>query len=476
MPRYRQPNQSRLRDQPVAHAPRIVRQRPVLRRSDVETLARRHDVVGNAHEQSAGKQRLRQVAPPERDALALEPAARTDAQRAAVANYYRTIDGTLQPLYERLASLQKARDDFARSIPTTLITVPREPRTIRVLPRGNWMDDSGDVVLPAIPASLPPLAADRRLTRLDLAQWLVAPNNPLTARVLVNRLWKLYFGAGLSRKMEDVGAQGDWPTHPLLIDYLAGRLIDSGWDLKQTIRLMVTSGVYRQSSLAREHARERDPLNRYWSRQGRFRLDAELVRDNVLAISGLLVERIGGPSVKPYQPRGYWAHLNFPVREWDNGQGEDLYRRGLYTHWQRQYLHPSLMAFDAPSREECTADRVRSNTPLQALVLLNDPTYVEAARALAGRIVNEGGNDTASRLRFAYQQVILRDPNTEEQKLLIALYEKHFAQFKADEAAAKQLQTVGDLKPPAGQDAAELAAWTSVSRVLLNLHEAIVRE
>lgn len=338
------------------------------------------------------------------------------------------------------------------------------------------MDDSGDVVLPAVPAALPqPPVVDRRLTRLDLANWVASPENPLTARVFVNRLWKQFFGAGLAKKLEDVGAQGEWPSHPQLIDFLAGQFIDSGWDIKKTIRLMVTSGVYRQSSIPSAEARERDPFNRLLSRQGRFRLDAELVRDNALAISGLLVERVGGPSVKPYQPRGYWAHLNFPMREWENSQGDALYRRGLYTHWQRQYLHPSLMAFDAPSREECTADRVRSNTPLQALALLNDPAYVEASRVFAENMLRHGGATTDDRLRWAARRALGRDIRPAESQLLSKLVERHLLEFGQDPQAASSLIAIGERPVADGVDKVELAAWSSVARALLNLHETITR-
>jgi hypothetical protein len=219
----------------------------------------------------------------------------------------------------------------------------------------------------------------------------------------------------------------------------------------------------------------KDAANELFSRQNRFRLDAEFVRDNALAVSGLLVAKIGGPSVKPYQPAGYWQYLNFPKREWENDKGENEYRRGLYTYWQRTFLHPSLAAFDATSREECVVERPRSNTPQQALVLLNDPTYVEAARALASHIIEQGGKTTSERLNFAFQQALTRSPRPEESKTLMALLEKHQREFAADKEAAKSLLTVGDSKSPESFEGAELAAWTSVCRVLLNLHETITR-
>jgi hypothetical protein len=352
-----------------------------------------------------------------------------------------------------------------------------------MLARGNWLDDSGDVVVPALPEFLDRNVRSRserttlgdRLTRLDLAQWMISRENPLTARVFVNRLWKLMFGRGIVRSLEDFGSQGELPTHPELLDWLATDFVDSGWDVKRTLKLMLMSRTYRQSAAASRETLAKDPTNDLFSRQNRFRLDAEMIRDNALAVSGLLVEKIGGPSVKPYQAAGYWQYLNFPKREWENDRGEDQYRRGLYTYWQRTFLHPSLAAFDASSREECTADRPRSNTPQQALVLLNDPTYVEAARALAGRILQHGGDNASQRLQFAFAQVLQRPPRPEETTVLAGLLEKHQREFAADKSSAEKLLTVGDLKSPADLDPAELAAWTSVCRVLLNLHETITR-
>jgi hypothetical protein len=240
------------------------------------------------------------------------------------------------------------------------------------------------------------------------------------------------------------------------------------------VKLIVMSRTYRQSSAITELMRERDPENRLLARQGRFRLDAELVRDNALAIAGLLTLRVGGPSVKPYQPAGYWKHLNFPQREWKNDQGENLYRRGLYTYWQRSFLHPSLLAFDAPSREECTVERPRSNTPLQALVLLNDPTYVEAARLFATRMMQASAEFDA-RLDFAYQQALSRLPSPQERAVLKTLYEKHLANYREQGTAAQALASVGQAPRPQELDPAELAATTSLARAILNLHETITR-
>ena len=400
---------------------------------------------------------------------------RNEAQQKEVAAYFRTIAPQLDPARRDLAALEKSRKDLEATIPSTLITAAVTPRMIRILPRGNWMNESGEIVTPAFPslfAAEP--ASDTRLTRLDLARWITSRDNPLTARVFVNRIWKLCFGAGLSRKLDDLGAQGEWPSHPLLIDYLAGRFMETDWDVKRLLKTIVMTKAYRQSSLTTPDLRDADPYNRWLARQGRFRLDAELVRDNALSISGLLVTRIGGRSVRPYQPPGYWAHLNFPQREWQNGVGDELYRRGLYTHWQRQYLHPSLLAFDAPCREECSADRPRSNTPLQSLVLLNDPTYVEAARAFAELILRHEGT-TREKLSFAFERALSRPAEHAEATVLERLLQTHLEDFEADPAAAKELLTTGARPIPGDIAPATLAAWTSVARTLLNLHEVITR-
>ncbi len=377
---------------------------------------------------------------------------------------------------EQLEKLKKEREAFENTVPSTLITEAVPPRVVRILPRGNWMDESGEIVSPAIPAALGKLdTGERRANRLDLAQWFVSAQNPLVARVFVNRLWKQFFGQGIVKTLDDCGTQGALPTHPELLDWLAVEFRESGWDIKRLIRLMVTSRSYRQSSQGSAESRERDPANHWLARQGRFRLEAEFVRDNALAISGLLSRKIGGPSVKPYQPAGYWSFLNFPTREYVEDTGENQYRRGLYTYWQRTFLHPSLLAFDASTREECMAERARSNTPLQSLVLLNDPTYVEAARGLAQRMIREAGPAMPDRVRLGFELAVGRPPLPAEAGLLVDLYQKHHKHYAADEKAARALVEIGQSKPPSDIPLAELAACTSVARVILNLHETITR-
>jgi hypothetical protein len=424
-----------------------------------------------------GFQPLACVALPQKVSLALSvaPAKRSPAQQKELAAYYRSTKA-LTPLAQELDSQEYDRKQLTKSIPRTLVTVSTFPRTTRVLPRGNWLDESREVVHASLPVSLAGRQTKEWMTRLDLARWIVSRNNPLTARVFVNRLWKLFLGQGICRTLDDLGSQGEWPTHPELLDWLAVEFQESGWDVKHVVRLLVTSAAYRQTSKASAALRERDPYNRLIARQARFRFDAEMVRDNTLAISGLLCRRVGGPSVKPYQPDGYWQALNFPPREWRDDQGDSLYRRGMYTHWQRTFLHPSLLAFDAPTREECTVERPRSNIPQQALVLLNDPTYVEAARAFAERIVREGGAGEDSRITWAIGHALGRKPTPEETRILTDLHEKHAKDYAKDRDAAEKLLHTGARAVRRDIDHRELATWTSVARVILNLHETITRE
>jgi len=377
------------------------------------------------------------------------------------------------------AELQTLRDEIARLEKLkqrTMITRSVEPRETRVLARGDWMDDTGEIVMPHVPGFLPQIdTGDQRATRLDLARWLTSPDHPLTARVFVNRLWYLFFGAGLSRSLDDNGAQGEPPDHPDLLDWLAVEFRESGWDIKHMVRLIVTSRAYRQSSLVAPELAERDPANRLFARQGRWRLQAEMIRDNALAVSGLLVE--GPPAVvsRPYQPAGYYKPLNFPTRTYKPDSGDDQYRRGVYVHWQRQFVHPMLRAFDAPTREECTAQRPISNTPLAALTLLNDPTFVEASRVFAERIIREGGADTRARLRWAWHEALSRPPSDGEVAAMTRLLEYSQPEFEQSPESAEELLSVGLAPRPDDLNPAELAAWTMVTRGIANLQEFVMR-
>lgn len=419
----------------------------------------------------------RLIFPPAIAAILDTPAPdRTPAQADELWSFFLDHAAVLAPVRAQLTKLREQRDKVAKSVVTTLATSAGPPRITRVLPRGNWMDESGEVVQPAVPEFLGAVSPhDRRANRLDLARWIVSSDNPLTARAFVNRLWMLFFGQGIARSVDDLGSQGQWPTHPALLDWLAVEFIESGWDVKHMIRLLVMSQTYQQTSAMRPELVQRDPLNKVLARQASWRLDAEIVRDNALAVSGLLVAKIGGPSVKPYQPPGYWSQLNFPKRVYTPDVGDQQYRRGIYTHWQRTYLHPSLLAFDAPPRDECTARRERSNTPLQALALLNDPTYVEAARVLAASIVQCQETGPVARLQWAFNKVLMRHATDQELATLSALLERSVKTYRAHPEDASRLVHTGLAPVPDDLDLVQVAAWTSVARALLNLHETITR-
>jgi cytochrome c553 len=410
---------------------------------------------------------------------AIDAGKRTPEQTKQLADAFVAGAPEMASLRDELAAARAERGRIEQMLPRCLVTVQNNtPRTVRILPRGNFLDETGEVVAPATPAFLGTLGLPKKdkLTRLDLADWILSPKNPLTARTVMNRTWKQFFGNGISKVLDDLGAQGAPPTNPALLDYLAVEFRESGWDTKHMVRLMVTSGTYKQVSTASKALMTRDPENRELARQSRPRLEAEEVRDTALQIAGLLVPKIGGPSVKPYQPERYWENLNFPVRDWVADKGESQWRRGLYTWWQRSFLHPSMLAFDAPSREECTAERNRSNIPQQALVLLNDPTYVEAARAFGARIQKEAKGGTGERITWAFQTALQRNPAPAELATLRGVYEKHLASYKADPAAADAYLKTGFAPVPDGSDKPELAAWSHIARILINLHETITRQ
>ncbi len=372
------------------------------------------------------------------------------------------------------AKLQAASLDCRDGKAWTQVTVSvKEPMTIRRLPRGNWMDEGGEICQPSPPqfiAGKLPVNAPRQ-TRIDLAKWLCSTNNPLTPRAFMNRLWKQFFGSGLSAATDDLGAQGEMPSHPELLDWLACEFRDSGWDIQHMMKLIVTSQTYLQDSKARPELKEIDPNNRLLAFQNPRRLDAEFVRDSALFASGILnLDDIGGPSSKPYQPANYYENLQFPSRDYITDIDERQWRRGVYVHWQRTFLHPMLANFDAPARDESACSRNVSNTPQQALTLLNDPTFVEAARSMAERLT--GSDD--SRLNTLYIRSLARLPIAQEKKSLLNFLKSQRQAFGATPDEATKLLATG-LRPAPKGNAVELAAWTSLCRVVLNLHESITR-
>jgi hypothetical protein len=354
---------------------------------------------------------------------------------------------------------------------------PEDYPVSKVLPRGNWQDDTGELAPPAFPHFLPQPKQEsgRRLTRLDLADWLTAPENPLTSRHFVNRTWRRFFGSGLSGVLSDLGNQGEWPSHPLLLDWLASEFVSSGWDVKELVRTIVHSRTYRQASAVRDDLKVVDPYNRLLAQGSARRLEAEAIRDNALAISGLLrTDYIGGPSVFPYQPDGHYKNIQFPWRKYVSNTDFRQYRRGVYMHWQRSFLHPMLVNFDAPPRDECTADRVQSNSPQQALTLLNDPVFVEASHAMARKLLREHPESSFSDLLdVAFLTAVARSPTFEEQAALEGLYERQWNHFKDHPQDAEKYGSVGNQKNL--QHTAKVAALGQVCRVVLNLHETITR-
>ena len=450
------------------------------RSSDFYALAAFFADVDEAQHFKVGSNALPTKRPPERNVL-------SRSQRLLLEKLQierdELLTGKLQES-ETGPRLDKAIKRLKDSGRMSMITVSIKPREVRLLPRGNWLDDSGPIMSPAVPAFLGTVAARRagattggNPDRLDLALWLTDTEHGaglLTARVMVNRLWMVFFGYGLSRSVEDLGGQGEAPSHPELLDNLAVEFVRSGWDLKHMVRLITGSRTYRQSSLETGWHRTHDPLNRLLARQNRFRLPAEMIRDAALETAGLLVQRTGGASVRPYQPVGYYKHLNFPTRKYQMSEDVGQWRRGLYVHWQRQFLHPMLRAFDAPQREECTAQRPQSNTPLGALVWLNDPSFVEAARGLAFRGLELDGSDD-ERLDAIFRLGTSRKPDQKELTTLQALLANSRKHFELSEAEANALLNVGMYQHSSDVQPVELAAWTTVARAVLNLSETYTR-
>ena len=407
---------------------------------------------------------------------------RTTAEAAAVRDYFLTYAApdALRSASSELKSLRTQKQDLEQTIPTAMVMSEMTPaRDTFVLARGDYRNQT-EKVQPGVPAMLPPPPTDAPLNRLTLAKWLVSPGHPLTSRVAVNRFWQMYFGYGIVKTQENFGVQGDPPVHPELLDWLATEFIRTGWDIRALQRLIVTSATYRQSSKMTAALIEKDPENRLLARGPRVRLPAEMIRDTALAASGLLNGEIGGPSVFPYQPKDLWEEMafgeGFSAQSYEQSHGKDLYRRGMYTFWKRTVPPASLATFDAPDREKCTARRTMTSTPLQALVLLNDPTYVEAARGLAQRTLAEAGKDDQARIAYAFRLATARTPTIHEIAVLSELLKKQLASFRRDRQAALKLLSVGESPRDTRVDAAQLAAWTTIASVILNLDETITKQ
>lgn len=419
------------------------------------------------------------VATPEtiKEVRSLEPGARSSSQARKLQAFYlehRAPEKAREVLRE-IRDLRKERNRLVDGFPTTMVMEERPtPRDTYVLVRGQY-DRPGEKVERSVPACLPALPEGVEKNRLGLARWLVDMRNPLTARVAVNRYWQMYFGTGLVKTLDDLGSQGEWPRHVDLLDWLATEFTRTGWDVKGLQRLIVLSATYRQSSRVTSEQLRRDPENRLLARGPRVRLSAEMIRDEALATSGLLVERTGGPSVRPYQPDGLWKELA-EIKDYRQDHGADLYRRGLYTFWKRTVAPPSLMLFDASGREACTVRESRTNTPLQALTLLNDVTYVEAARVLAQRAMIEGGPTPESRLSFAFRCATARPPTATEQRVLTDGFREHLARFRADSDAARILVHAGEAPRDESLNVSEHAAYTAMTSLILNLDEVITKE
>lgn len=408
---------------------------------------------------------------------AMAPESRSKAQRDKLrfAFLEQGAPKDIRRAHDELAAAHKERQQFWDSIPTVMVMVESsKPRDAFVLKRGAY-DNHGEKVTPGVPAVLPPLRPEWPNNRLGLARWLVDRSNPLTARVTVNRFWQMYFGTGLVKTVQDFGSQGDWPTHIELLDWLATEFMDTGWNVKALQKTIVMSATYRQSSAVTPELIQRDPENRLLARGPRLRLGPEMIRDQALAVSGLLVEKVGGPSVKPYQPAGLWQELA-GGDGYQRDRGEGLYRRSLYTYWKRTVAPPFMVNFDSPNRETCTVRETRTNTPLQALDLMNDVTFLEAARKLAERMMTKGGKDPSGRIGFAYDLVLARPPKPTETQVVLDTLQEFESRYHGDRKSAKEFLNQGDSPLNGKLDARELAAYTSIASLILNLDETVTKQ
>ena len=410
--------------------------------------------------------------------FALAPKA-TDTQKTELKEYYRdNFHPELKALNTKLADTRKAVKDLDGKIPTLRVMEDMaEPRVTQIRVRGDYRA-KGDKVMASVPHILPPLPQTEKTNRLTLAKWLVDPRHPLLSRVTVNRYWASYFGVGLVKTGNEFGTQGELPSHPELLDWLAREFIDGGWNIKAMQKKILMSATYRQSSKPTPELLDRDPNNRLLARGPRLRLGAEVIRDCALDYAGLMDRRRepGGPSVKPYQPAGLWEEKMFGGNKYEESKGSDLYRRSLYTLWKRTVLNPTMATFDAPDRAICTEQRSITCTPLQAFVTLNEKGFIEAARALANRVLREGGSDLNQKISFAYKTVLARPPSAKERKIITAVHEDMVATYQKDLKAAVDLLSADDTKGTGKLDELDLVAWTAVANVLLNLDETITKE
>ena len=408
---------------------------------------------------------------------AVAPRKRVPAQRTKLRLAFldRAAPREVQQARLRYRDARRERRLLAATIPTVMVMQESEtPRDAFVLKRGAY-DAHGERVEPGVPAVLPPLESKWENNRLGLARWLVDRSNPLTARVTVNRFWQMLFGTGLVKTGEDFGTQGERPVHPELLDWLAVEFVESGWNVKGILKTMVMSAAYRQASRADPKMLERDPENRLLTRGPRYRLAAGTIRDQALAVSGLLTDTIGGPSVKPYQPPGLWQELA-GSKGYQPDKGDKLYRRSLYTYWKRTIAPPAMVTFDASDRETCAIRETRTNTPLQALNLMNDVTYVEASRKLAERMMAQGGDTVDERIRYGFQLALARTPRDREYQILGDVYGKFLSKYSTDTDAAEELLAQGGSPFDKSLDSAELASYTGVASLILNLDETITKE
>lgn len=411
--------------------------------------------------------------------LAIAPEKRDAKQKAALLTHYlNNIDKDHQKLVAEKRNAEKEFSAASKNKVTSMVMGDLgKMRPTYLLERGHYEHPNKDEeIKPGVPSFLPPMPKNAPTSRLGLAQWLTRPDHPLTARVAVNRYWSLLFGRGIVSTVSDFGTQGERPTHPALLDWLATDFVKHNWDIKRTIKKIVMSATYRQTSKLSKDLYAKDPQNLLLGRGARFRLQGEFVRDNALAVSGLLVKKAGGPSVKPYQPPGLWNEVSLGGNvRFKQDKGESLYRKSMYTYWKRSAPAPSMTIFDAPTREKCMVERPRTNTPLQALVTLNDPQFTEAARNLAQRIVKEGGPAAKDRVIFGYRLATSRAPKPIAAQILLGAFNEEFENFKKNPETAGKLIAIGESKHDESINSSELAAWTIVASMLLNLDEVITR-